>query len=60
MGTAVRDRSLQLMGVKNEFMGLFLSLVVGFLVGITTCALDEQYGVIEDWPTDEMLSRYST
>ncbi|XP_075979038.1 uncharacterized protein LOC142978459 [Anticarsia gemmatalis] len=57
LGTAVRDRSLQLMGVKNEFLGLFLSLVVGFLVGLTICALDERYGVIEDWPTDEMLAR---
>lgn len=58
LGTAVRDRSLQLMGVKNEFLGLFLSLVMGFLFGLTICAIDERYGVVEDWPTTEMISRY--
>ncbi|KAH9641672.1 hypothetical protein HF086_005118 [Spodoptera exigua] len=45
LGTAVKDRSLQLMGVKNEFLGLFLSLVMGFLFGLTICAIDERYGV---------------
>lgn len=58
LGTAVRDRSLQLMGVKNEFLGLFLVLVVGFLTGLVICGLDELYGVVEEWPTGEMLSRY--
>ncbi|KAJ8713589.1 hypothetical protein PYW07_013959 [Mythimna separata] len=57
LGTAVRDRSLQLLGVKNEFLGLFLSLVMGFLFGLTICAIDERYGVVEDWPTAEMISR---
>uniref|UniRef100_A0A2A4JMC7 Uncharacterized protein n=1 Tax=Heliothis virescens TaxID=7102 RepID=A0A2A4JMC7_HELVI len=57
LGTAVKDRSLQLMGVKNEFLGLFLSLVMGFLFGLTICAIDERYGVVEDWPTYEMISR---
>ncbi|XP_026738343.1 uncharacterized protein LOC113501411 [Trichoplusia ni] len=57
LGTAVRDRSLQLMGVKNEFLGLFLSLVIGFIFGLTICAIDERYGVVEDWPTYEMISR---
>lgn len=46
------------MGVKNEFLGLFLSLVMGFLFGLTICAIDERYGVVEDWPTYEMISRY--
>ncbi|CAB3220105.1 unnamed protein product [Arctia plantaginis] len=57
LGTAVRDRSLQLMGVKNEFLGLFLVLVVGFLAGLIICGLDELYGVVEEWPTGEMLGR---
>lgn len=57
LGTAVKDRSLQVMGVKNEFLGLFLSLVMGFLFGLTICAIDERYGVVEDWPTYEMISR---
>lgn len=60
LGTAVKDRSLQLMGVKNEFLGLFLSLVIGFLFGLTICAIDDRYGVVEDWPTYEMISRYVT
>ncbi|KAJ8716009.1 hypothetical protein PYW08_013294 [Mythimna loreyi] len=57
LGTAVRDRSLQIIGVKNEFLGLFLSLVMGFLFGLTICAIDERYGVVDDWPTTEMISR---
>ncbi|KAM3966356.1 uncharacterized protein ACR2FA_012665 [Aphomia sociella] len=56
LGTAVRDRSLQQMGVMHEMLGLFLSLVIGFIFGLIICAVDEKYGVGE-WPTDEMMSR---
>ncbi|XP_049874183.1 uncharacterized protein LOC126372457 [Pectinophora gossypiella] len=56
LGTAVRDRSLQLMGVTHELLGLFLSLIIGFIFGLAICAVDERYGV-GDWPTYEMMSR---
>ncbi|CAH0398830.1 unnamed protein product [Chilo suppressalis] len=56
LGTAVRDRSLQRMGVMHEMLGLFLSLVIGFIFGLIICAVDERYGV-GDWPTYEMVSR---
>ncbi|XP_063535661.1 uncharacterized protein LOC134745533 isoform X2 [Cydia strobilella] len=56
LGTAVRDRSLQQMGVLHELLGLFLALVVGFLFGLTISAVDERYGVGQ-WPTDEMMAR---
>ncbi|XP_059053752.1 uncharacterized protein LOC131848023 [Achroia grisella] len=56
LGTAVRDRSLQQMGVMHEMLGLFLALVIGFIFGLIICAVDERYGV-GDWPTYEMMSR---
>ncbi|XP_052754925.1 uncharacterized protein LOC113521426 [Galleria mellonella] len=56
LGTAVRDRSLQRMGVMHEMLGLFLALVIGFVFGLVICAIDENYGVRE-WPTYEMMSR---
>ncbi|XP_063382399.1 uncharacterized protein LOC134668855 isoform X2 [Cydia fagiglandana] len=56
LGTAVRDRSLQQMGVLHELLGLFLALVVGFIFGLTISAVDERYGVGQ-WPTDEMMAR---
>lgn len=58
LGTAVRDRSLQHMGLLHEMLGLFLSLVLGFIFGLTICAVDDRYGVGE-WPTEEMTSRYN-
>ncbi|CAG9793965.1 unnamed protein product [Diatraea saccharalis] len=56
LGTAVCDRSLQRMGLMHEMLGLFLSLVIGFIFGLSICAVDEHYGV-GDWPTSEMVSR---
>ncbi|XP_053606842.1 uncharacterized protein LOC128673191 [Plodia interpunctella] len=56
LGTAVKDRSLQHMGFMHETLGLFLSLVIGFIFGLAICAVDERYGV-GDWPTYEMMTR---
>ncbi|XP_047993379.1 uncharacterized protein LOC125231843 [Leguminivora glycinivorella] len=56
LGTAVRDRSLQQMGVLHELLGLFLALVVGFIFGLTLSAVHESYGV-GDWLTQEIMSR---
>ncbi|KAG6444762.1 hypothetical protein O3G_MSEX003538 [Manduca sexta] len=57
LGTAVRDRSLQRMGAMHEMMGLFFSLVIGFIFGLVICAIDEKYDVVGEWPTHEMITR---
>ncbi|KAI8426122.1 hypothetical protein MSG28_005074 [Choristoneura fumiferana] len=56
LGTAVRDRSLQQLGVLHELLGLFLALVIGFIFGLAVCAVDGRYGIGE-WPTYEMMTR---
>lgn len=55
-GTVIKERSLQLMGLKNEMIGISLTTSVGFLFGLVVCSLDERYGVGEGI-TNEMLSR---
>ncbi|XP_058446934.1 uncharacterized protein LOC131427604 [Malaya genurostris] len=55
-GTVIKERSLQLMGVKNEMIGISLTISVGFIFGLIVCSLDERYGVGEGI-TNEMLSR---
>lgn len=55
-GTVIKDRSLQLLGLKNEAIALCLTIMVGFIFGMIVCNLDERYGVGEGI-TGEMLSR---
>ncbi|XP_055546990.1 uncharacterized protein LOC129731198 [Wyeomyia smithii] len=55
-GTVIKERSLQLMGLKNEMIGISLTISVGFIFGLIVCSLDERYGVGEGI-TNEMLSR---
>uniref|UniRef100_A0A336LZL7 CSON006277 protein n=1 Tax=Culicoides sonorensis TaxID=179676 RepID=A0A336LZL7_CULSO len=55
-GTVIKDRSLQSMGVINEFIGIFMATLVGFIFGIIICSLDDRYGVGEGL-TNEILSR---
>lgn len=55
-GTVVKDGSLQVMGLKNEMIGISLTTSVGFIFGLIVCSLDERYGVGEGI-TNEMLSR---
>lgn len=55
-GTVIKERSLQLMGLKNEMIGISLTTSVGFIFGLIVCSLDERYGVGEGI-TNEMLSR---
>lgn len=57
LGTAVKDRSLQRMGLKHEMLGLFMALMIGFFFGLIICTVDGRYGVIDKWPTNEMMSR---
>lgn len=55
-GTVIKERSLQMMGLKNEMIGITLTISVGFIFGLIVCSLDERYGVGEGI-TNEMLSR---
>lgn len=55
-GTVIKDRPLQVMGVINEMIGIFLATSVGFIFGIIVCSLDDRYGVGEGL-TNEILSR---
>ncbi|XP_058819469.1 uncharacterized protein LOC131682189 [Topomyia yanbarensis] len=55
-GTVIKERSLQLMGVRNETIGILFAITVGFIFGLIVCSLDERYGVGEGI-TNEMLSR---
>lgn len=55
-GTVIKESSLQLMGLKNEMIGISLTTSVGFIFGLIVCSLDERYGVGEGI-TNEMLSR---
>ncbi|XP_053693931.1 uncharacterized protein LOC128741855 [Sabethes cyaneus] len=55
-GTVIKERSLQLMGLKNEMIGICLTVSVGFIFGLIVCSIDERYGVGEGI-TNEMLSR---
>lgn len=55
-GTVIKDRSLRVMGVVNELIGIFMATLVGFIFGIIVCSLDDRYGVGEGL-TNEILSR---
>jgi len=55
-GSVIKDRNLQILGVFNELIGLFVATSVGFLFGIIVCGLDDKYGVGEGL-TNEILSR---
>lgn len=55
-GTVIKDRKLQVLGVLNEFIGLLVATVTGFLFGIIVCSIDEKYRIGEGL-TSEMLSR---
>lgn len=56
-GTAIKDRSLQLLGLKNELFGILLAIFMGFIFGLVVCTVyGERYGIGEGL-TSEMLSR---
>lgn len=58
-GTVIHDRKLQLMGVRNELVGLSLTILVGYIIGLIIGSVDGYYGG-DQWPTQEMMSRYDT
>ncbi|XP_052893238.1 uncharacterized protein LOC128300999 [Anopheles moucheti] len=55
-GTVVKERTLQLIGLKNEIIGIMLTVSVGFIFGLIVCNIDERYSVGEGI-THEMLAR---
>lgn len=56
-GAVIHDRKLQIIGVRNELLGLFLTVLVGFVIGLIIGSVDDYYGTGQ-WPTPEMISRY--
>ncbi|XP_053673725.1 uncharacterized protein LOC128723985 [Anopheles nili] len=58
-GTVVKERSLQLIGLKNEIIGIMLTVSVGFIFGLIVCSIDDRYSVGEGI-THEMLARCET
>uniref|UniRef100_A0A182Q8K0 DUF389 domain-containing protein n=1 Tax=Anopheles farauti TaxID=69004 RepID=A0A182Q8K0_9DIPT len=58
-GTVVKERTLQLIGLKNEIIGIMLTVTVGFIFGLIVCSIDDRYRVGEGI-THEMLARCET
>lgn len=58
-GTVVKERHLQLIGLKNEIIGIMLTVTVGFIFGLIVCSIDDRYSVGEGI-THEMLARCET
>ncbi|XP_012274266.1 uncharacterized protein LOC105696413 [Orussus abietinus] len=55
-GTIIADRDLQLVGFKSLMLGIFLSIVFGFIFGLILGTTEMPWGY-NDWPTDEMKGR---
>lgn len=56
-GTIIADRNLQLVGLKSLMLGIFLSILFGFIFGLILGTTEMPWGY-NDWPTDEMKGRY--
>ena len=55
-GAVVGDSKLRNLGVVNELLSLVICLVWGFVMGLVVCPWIE-WGGVERWPTQEMVSR---
>lgn len=55
-GAVIKDQKLQYMGLKNEIIGIFLSIAVGFFFGLVVGGFDARYGNGQGL-SQEMLSR---
>lgn len=56
-GTVIADKKLQKIGVRSELIGLFVSLIFGFIFGLLVGTTQSPWG-LGDWPTEEMKGRY--
>ncbi|XP_043466444.1 uncharacterized protein LOC122501208 [Leptopilina heterotoma] len=55
-GTVIADRNLQFIGFKSLMLGIFLSILFGFIFGLVLGTTEMPWGY-NDWPTDEMKGR---
>ncbi|OAD61381.1 hypothetical protein WN48_01773 [Eufriesea mexicana] len=55
-GTIIADRNLQLIGLKSLLVGIFVSILFGFIFGLILGTTEMPWGY-NDWPTDEMKGR---
>ncbi|XP_033231731.1 uncharacterized protein LOC117182734 [Belonocnema kinseyi] len=55
-GTIIADRNLQFIGFKSLMLGIFLSILFGFIFGLILGTTQMPWGY-NDWPTDEMKGR---
>lgn len=55
-GTIIADKKLQLLGLKSLLVGIFLSLLFGFIFGMIIGTTEMPWGY-NDWPTEEMKGR---
>lgn len=56
-GTIIADRNLQMVGLKSLMLGIFLSILFGFIFGLILGTTEMPWGY-NDWPTEEMKGRY--
>ncbi|XP_076640153.1 uncharacterized protein LOC143351936 [Colletes latitarsis] len=55
-GTIIADRNLQFVGLKSLLLGIFVSILFGFVFGLILGTTEMPWGY-NDWPTDEMKGR---
>ncbi|XP_070171379.1 uncharacterized protein [Polyergus mexicanus] len=55
-GTIIADRNLQMIGLKSLMLGIFLSILFGFIFGLILGTTEMPWGY-NDWPTEEMKGR---
>ncbi|KOX78076.1 hypothetical protein WN51_05965 [Melipona quadrifasciata] len=55
-GTIIADRNLQFIGLKSLLLGIFVSILFGFVFGLILGTTEMPWGY-NDWPTDEMKGR---
>jgi uncharacterized hydrophobic protein (TIGR00271 family) len=55
-GSVIKDKKLQYWGLKNELIGIFLCIIVGFVFGLIICGIDFGFKDMKQL-TPEMASR---
>lgn len=56
-GIVIKDKSLILLGLANELIGIVLATAIGFVFGLIICSIDARYTVGNDGVTAEMITR---
>ncbi|XP_057328732.1 uncharacterized protein LOC130669717 isoform X2 [Microplitis mediator] len=55
-GTIIADKDLICVGLKSLLLGIFISILFGFIFGLILGTTEMPWGY-NDWPTDEMKGR---